>query len=146
MEEAQNGALIFAFYYADLSSERLKIPKRFMRKMEGRITGLVFLFDLSGSAWRIELIQQNGGFFLHHGYDGDLRFTVLISYKSLCEKEAAFRFGYSQACSNFEKYVYMERKRGREEAASSGNKLVDGATKKMRNGLSQFHSECIDEG
>ncbi|TQD79765.1 hypothetical protein C1H46_034689 [Malus baccata] len=70
------------------------------------------------------------------GYNGDLRFTVLISYKSLCEKEAAFRFGYSQASSNFEKYVYMERKKGREEAASSGNKLVDGATKKMKNGLS----------
>ncbi|CAN6689278.1 unnamed protein product [Malus baccata var. baccata] len=105
--------------------------------MEGRITGSVWLFDPSGSAWSIELIQQNGDLFLHHGYNGDLRFTVLISYKSLCEKEAAFRFGYSQASSNFEKYVYMERKRGREEAASSGNKLVDGATKKMKNGLAE---------
>ncbi|KAM1301808.1 hypothetical protein EV1_012837 [Malus domestica] len=36
----------------------------------------------------------------------------------------------------------MERKRGREEAASSGNKLVDGATKKMRNGLSQFQLDA----
>ncbi|KAM2307649.1 hypothetical protein ACFX1S_029961 [Malus domestica] len=82
--------------------------------------------------------------FLIFRYDGDLHFTVLIFYQSLCEKEATFCFGYSQASSNFEKYVYMERKRGREEAASSGNKLVDGATKKMRNGLSQFQSECIN--
>ncbi|XP_009364120.2 B3 domain-containing protein Os01g0723500 isoform X1 [Pyrus x bretschneideri] len=166
-EEAGNvrSPHFFAFYSADLSSERLKIPERFMRHMEGKTSGLVALFGPSGSAWSVELIEQNGGLFLHHGwpafvrdhyvecgdflifrYDGDLRFTVLIFDQSACEKEAAFRFGYGQDSRNFEKYMYMGRKRGREEVASSGNKLVDGAVKKIRNGSSQFRSECIGEG
>ncbi|KAM1526842.1 hypothetical protein ACFX11_016502 [Malus domestica] len=166
-EEARNvrSPHFFAFYSADLSSERLKIPERFMRHMEGRTSGLVSLFGPSGSEWSVELIQQNGGLFLHRGwpafvrdhyvecgdflifrYDGDLCFTVLIFDQSACEKEAAFRFGYGQDSRNFDKYMYMGRKRRREEVASSGNKLVDGAVKKIRNGSSQFRSECIDEG
>ncbi|KAL6295793.1 hypothetical protein ACE6H2_003935 [Prunus campanulata] len=150
----------FAFYSADLSSERLKIPERFMIHMEGRTSGLVSLFGPSGNAWNVDLIQKNGDLFFHHGwpafvrdhfvecgdflifrYDGELCFTVLIFDQSACEKEAAFHSECGQDSSNFEKY--MGRKRAREEAASSG-KLVDGVAKKMRDSSSE--EGCGHEG
>lgn len=131
-----------------------------MIHMEGRTSGLVSLFGPSGNAWNVDLIQQNGDLFFHHGwpafvrdhfvecgdflifrYDDELCFTVLIFDQSACEKEAAFHSEHGQDSSNFEKY--MGRKRGREEAASSG-KLVVGVAKKMRDSSSE--EGCGHEG
>ncbi|XP_004291931.1 PREDICTED: B3 domain-containing protein Os11g0197600-like [Fragaria vesca subsp. vesca] len=122
----------FAFFSADLSSDRLKIPERFMIHMEGRTSGVVVLSGPSGNVWNVHLIEQNGDLFFHYGwpafvrdhslecgdflifrYDGELHFTVQVFDQTACEKEAAFHTRCGQSSSYFEKLV--GRKRAREE-------------------------------
>ncbi|XP_062024097.1 putative B3 domain-containing protein Os03g0621600 [Rosa rugosa] len=135
----------FAFFSADLSSERLKIPERFMIHMEGRTSGIVVLSGPSGNAWNVHLIEQNGDLFFHFGwpafvrdhslecgdflifrYDGELRFTVQIFDQTACEKEAAFHSQCGQSSSYFEKLI--GRKRAREEGCGLDRLLFEEST------------------
>ncbi|EXB38619.1 B3 domain-containing protein [Morus notabilis] len=148
----------FAFYSANLSSERLKIPTKFMKRMEGKTSGSVSLEGPSGNTWQVDLVQQNGDLFLHYGwpafvrdhfvecgdflifrYDGDLHFTVQVFDQSACEKEAAFLSECNQDISD--KNLRQKRERG--DCMSSSDKIVQGVLKKMRESSSQLYSERI---
>ncbi|KAL9260078.1 B3 domain-containing protein [Drosera capensis] len=97
------------------SSDRLKVPTKFTRHMEGRTSGSVMITGPSGNSWKVELITNNTNLYLHDGwsvfvrdhsiqsgdslvfrYDGNLRFSVLIFDEGSCEKEDAFYASCSQ--------------------------------------------------
>ncbi|KAM3758347.1 hypothetical protein ACB098_01G036300 [Castanea mollissima] len=146
----------FDVYSAIFSSQRLKIPVRFVRHMKGRTSGLVTLEGPSGNRWHVKLIQQNDDLFLHQGwpefvmdhfiesgdflvfrYDGELHFTVQVFDKSSCEKEAAFHSECSQDPSDLGNS--MGQKRERDEGASPSDKIFEGVPKKLRGSSSQLH-------
>ncbi|PON70123.1 B3 DNA binding domain containing protein [Parasponia andersonii] len=148
----------FAFYSANLSAERLKIPSKFVRHMEGRSSGLVTLEGPSGKTWQVDLLQQNEDLFLRHGwpvfvrdnyvecgdflifrYDGELHFTVQVFDQSACEKEAAFHSECSQDICD----KNFGQKRAREDGMSSSDKIVEGVLKKMRESSSELGSQQI---
>ncbi|KAJ9674555.1 hypothetical protein PVL29_023850 [Vitis rotundifolia] len=150
----------FEVFQPDASSERLKIPSRFIKHMEGRTSGFVSLVGPSDNTWHVDLIQQNGDLFLHDGwpvfvrdhciecgdslvfrYDGNLHFTVQVFDRSSCEKEAAFHTKCSQDPGGLDDP--LRKKRERESPVVSKDKIFEGVPKKMRGSSCHVHSECI---
>ncbi|XP_057502923.1 B3 domain-containing protein Os01g0723500-like [Actinidia eriantha] len=140
------------------SSERLIIPSKFMKYLEGKASGTVSLVGPSGNTWHVELIQHNGNLFFHDGwpafvqdhaiergdalvfrYDGDLHFTVQVFDQSLCEKEAAFSAECTQDHGNSGKLLGWKRERV--YGASSLDDIVQGVPKKARG--SHAYSGCM---
>ncbi|GFP96558.1 B3 domain-containing protein os01g0723500 [Phtheirospermum japonicum] len=143
-----------------LCSERLNIPCNFVKYMEGRAQGTVLLVGPSGNIWYVELITVENGLFLNDGwadfvrdhflehgeamvfrYDGDLRFTVQIFDRSMCEKENAFTAESSQDLSKHG--IELMRKRDRERSALLYG-IFEGVPKKMRCSQTQSQSTCND--
>ncbi|KAK2969395.1 hypothetical protein RJ640_020338 [Escallonia rubra] len=141
------------------SSQRLKIPTKFNKYMEGKTSGTVSLAGPSGNTWNADLIQENGGLFISEGwvtfvkdhclergdslvvrYDGNLKFTVLVFDESSCEKEVASTAECHDGSSNFDKHIGKRRER---ECADLLDSIIESVPKKMRS--SQVHSECIQE-
>ncbi|GAV80341.1 B3 domain-containing protein [Cephalotus follicularis] len=130
-------------FSSNLSFERLRIPTRFVKHMEGKTCGSAALMGPSGDTWRVDLIKQDGDLYLHRGwsvfvrdncvesgdylvfrYDGELHFSVQVFDQSACEKEAAFNSKCSQDCG---------KKREWEEAADVCLDIViEGVQKKLR--------------
>ncbi|KAM6561525.1 hypothetical protein CsatA_030764 [Cannabis sativa] len=148
----------YAFYSSHLSAEQLKIPTKFMKHLEGRSSGSVALEGPSGKTWLVNLIQNNGDLFLHHGwptfvrdnyvecgdflifrYDRELHFTVQIFDQSACEKEVAF---HSKCSQNFHDQD-LGKKRVREDGISSSDRIVEGVLKKMREGSPELYPDRI---
>ncbi|KAL3734785.1 hypothetical protein ACJRO7_024028 [Eucalyptus globulus] len=105
----------FEIYSSSVSSRRLKIPDKFVKHMEGWMSGLALLEGPSGNTWHVELIEENHELFLNSGWhsfirdhsivsgdllvfrhDGNLHFYVQVFEQSSCEKEAAFHAMCSQ--------------------------------------------------
>lgn len=140
------------------SSERLKIPSRFIKHLEDKTSGTVSLLGPSGNTWHVDLIQFNDNLFFHDGwaafvqdhfmvhgdtmvfrYDGSLRFTVQVFDHSSCEKEAAFNAECSQDPNHFDEL--MGRKRDRVGGDSFLDGIFEHVPKKIRG--SQVNSEYI---
>ncbi|XP_052189324.1 B3 domain-containing protein Os01g0723500-like [Diospyros lotus] len=139
------------------SSERLKVPSRFVKHMgSSRTSRTVSLVGPSGNTWLVDLIPYNDNLFFDYGwpafvqdhflesgdamvfgYDGNLQFTVQIFDQSSCEKEAALTAECSQDHGHLDKA--MRRKRERMDAVSSLDNIVEGMPKKLRE--SQVKSE-----
>lgn len=117
-----------------LSSEQLKIPIKFIERLEGRTFGSVSLIGPSGNTWHVDLIQQNDILFFHDGwseflrdhfiengdtlvfrYDGTLQFTVQVFDQNACEKDAAFHAECTQHPSN------LDKKNGEKERKGEGS-------------------------
>ncbi|XP_022976045.1 B3 domain-containing protein Os11g0197600-like [Cucurbita maxima] len=142
----------YTFYSSTLSSERLKLPSKFIRYLEEIIVRSVTLIGPSGQTWLVNLIQQNDDLFFCDGwptfardhaldcgdflvfrYDDELHFTVQIFDESTCEKEGAFHSQCSQDNTG--------HKRNREEDNSSPQTCAEAVAKKMRS-IFDVHSEC----
>lgn len=139
-----------------LNSEKLKIPSKFIKHVEGRASETAILVGPSGNSWPVDLIQQDDGLFFHNGwdsfvkdhcleigdslvfrYDGDLHFTVQAFDDSLCEKEAAYNADCSQGATNLYNLALKKRDRGNSVLLDC---IVEGVPKKMRS--TQIPSEC----
>ncbi|EEF52478.1 conserved hypothetical protein [Ricinus communis] len=129
----------FEIFSSNLSSDRLRIPARFTRHLEGRTSGSVSLTGPSGNIWTVNLIQQSEDIFFDHGwpvfvkdhfiacgdlllfrFDGELCFTVQVFDQSKCEKEAAFHSKCTQNPIQF--YISIGQKRERDDGDDDGNK------------------------
>ncbi|XP_059279245.1 putative B3 domain-containing protein Os03g0621600 isoform X1 [Lycium ferocissimum] len=131
-----------------MNSEKMKIPSKFIKHMEGRAPGTALLVGPSGNSWPVDLIQRDDGLFFHNGwvsfvndhcletgdslvfrYDGDLHFTVQAFDESSCEKEAAYNADCSQAATNLYNLALRKRDRGNSALLDC---IVEGVPKKMR--------------
>ncbi|KAL2498316.1 B3 domain-containing transcription factor VRN1 [Abeliophyllum distichum] len=140
-----------------LCCEKLNIPSKFIKHVEGSASGTASLVGPSGNTWYADFILLGDSLFFHDGwaafvrdhfleqgdtlvfrYDGDLHFTVQVFDKSLCEKESAFSAASSQDLSNYNSHVVKKRDR---ESFSFLDSIVVGIPKKIRS--SQMHSECL---
>lgn len=139
----------------NISFDKLKIPSKFSKHVEGKTSGTVSLTGPSGNTWHADLAQQSDGLYILDGwaafvrdhflengdslvfrYDGNLHFTVQIFDQSSCEKETAFSAECHQDLSIFDQH--FGKKRDREYASLLSN-MVDGVPKKPR--TSQSHHE-----
>ncbi|CAN4092782.1 unnamed protein product [Withania somnifera] len=139
-----------------LNSEKLKIPPKFIKHMEGRASGPAVLVGPSGNSWPVNLIQQDDGLFFHSGwvsfvkdhcletgdslvfrYDGDLHFNVQAFDESSCEKQAAYNADCSQGATNLCNLALKKRDRGNSVSLDC---IVEGVPKKMRS--TQIPSGC----
>lgn len=139
----------------NISFDKLKIPSKFGKHLEGKTCGTVSLMGPSGNTWHADLAQQSDGLFILDGwaafvrdhflengdslvfrYDGNLHFTVQIFDQSSCEKETAFSAECHQDLSIFDQHFGKKRER---EYASLLSNMVDGVPKKPRS--SQSHNE-----
>lgn len=135
-------------FLPNLSSERLKIPSKFIRHLAGKTSGFVSLTGPSGSSWHVGLIEHNGHLYLDDGwpafvkdhsiecgdslvfgYDGNLDFTVQIFDQTSCEKEETFYAKCSQELSDLSRNLANKRERDGEAAFSSvfGEKRMRGS-------------------
>ncbi|KAI3684778.1 hypothetical protein L6452_34004 [Arctium lappa] len=140
----------------NISFDKLKIPSKFGKHLEGKTAGTVSLMGPSGNTWHADLADQTDGLFILDGwaafvrdhflengdslvfrYDGNLHFTVQIFDQSSCEKETAFSAECHQDLSIFDQHFGKKRER---EYATMLTNMVDGVPKKARS--SQVHSEC----
>ncbi|KAL9264551.1 B3 domain-containing protein [Drosera capensis] len=132
-------------FLPSLSSHRLKLPLKFVWRMEGTRSGLVSLMGPSGNSWGVDLVDHEGDLYLENGweafvedhslqcgdslvfrYDGGLHFTVQIFDESACEKEKAF----SAKCSRGPSLCHgMGMKRQREEE-SPFSSVMDGMSRR----------------
>ncbi|KAJ0795446.1 putative transcription factor B3-Domain family [Helianthus annuus] len=134
----------------NLSIHKLKIPSKFVKHLEGKTTGTVYLTGPSGNTWHADLAQETDGLFILNGwasfvrdhflengdslvfrYDGNLHFTLQIFDQSSCEKETAFSAECHQDLSIFDQHFGKKRERER-EYASLFNNAVDCVPKKAR--------------
>lgn len=132
----------------NISFDKLKIPSKFVKHLEGKSTGTVSLMGPSGNTWHADLTQQSDGLSIVDGwttfvrdhllengdslvfrYDGNLQFTVQIFDQSSCEKETAFSAECHQDLSIFDQH--FGKKREREYALLLSN-TVDSVSKKAR--------------
>lgn len=135
----------YEVFSSAFSSHRLKIPDRFVCRMEGWTYGSVLLTGPSGNVWTVQLIKQDDDLFFHHGwmtfvgdhqlecgdllvfrYEGDLRFTVQVFDKDTCEKETAFLSECSQNSCEIDNSKGQKRDA---EENSSLDIVVDGVPK-----------------
>lgn len=139
----------------NISFDKLKIPSKFGKHLEGKTSGTVSLMGPSGNTWHADLAQQTDGLYILDGwaafvrdhflengdslvfrYDGNLHFTLQIFDQSSCEKETAFSAECHQDLSIFDQHFGKKRER---EYASLLSNMVDGVPKKPRS--SQSHNE-----
>ncbi|GAB2218326.1 hypothetical protein Droror1_Dr00001546 [Drosera rotundifolia] len=125
-------------FLPSLSSHRLKLPLKFVWRMEGIRSGLVSLMGPSGNSWEVDLVNHEGDLYLEHGwdafvkdhslqcgdslvfsYDGGLKFTLQIFDESACEKEEAFYATCSQGPSQCRRMSGMKRQREEDSPFSS---------------------------
>ncbi|KAK1436567.1 hypothetical protein QVD17_02348 [Tagetes erecta] len=135
------------------SIDKLKIPSKFVKHLEGKTAGTVYLVGPSGNTWHADLAQETDGLFILNGwgtfvrdhflesgdslvirYDGDMHFTIQIFDESSCEKETAFSAECHQDLSIFDQHFGKKRER---EYASLFTNTVDSVPKKPRS--SQAH-------
>lgn len=147
-------------FQPDSSSERLKLPCKFIKHLEGKTSGSVLLIGPSEKIWHVDLIQQNDSLFFHNGwpefvrdhfiecgdmlvfrYDGSLQFTVQVFDQSACEKEGAYHANCSQDPRNIDKNMGKKRERVHETASS--DIFVEAEPKKMKTQSSEVNLECI---
>lgn len=133
-------------FLPNLSSNRLKVPSKFVKHLGGRTSGSLSLVGPSGNIWHVNLFEYNGHLFFQDGwstfvkdhsiecgdslvfeYDGDSNFTVQIFDQSSCEKDEAFYANCTQLAS--ECCENLGKKRERDVEAP---KLKIVAEKKMR--------------
>ncbi|CAH1442773.1 unnamed protein product [Lactuca virosa] len=105
----------------NISFDKLKIPSKFGKHLEGKTSGTVSLMGPSGNTWHADLAQQS---------------DVQIFDQSSCEKETAFSAECHQDLSIFDQHFGKKRER---EYASLLSNMVDGVPKKPRS--SQSHNE-----
>ncbi|XP_015071384.1 B3 domain-containing protein Os01g0723500-like isoform X1 [Solanum pennellii] len=139
-----------------MNSEKLKIPSKFIKHMEGGDSGTIVLVGPSGNAWPVDLIQQDDGLFFNNGwvsfvkdhcletgdslvfrYDGDLHFTVQVFDESSCEKEASYNADCSQGATDLYNLALKKRDRGNSVLLDC---MVEGVPKKMKS--TEIPSEC----
>ncbi|CAK9317199.1 unnamed protein product [Citrullus colocynthis] len=145
----------YTSYSSTLTSERLKLPLKFVKHLEEIIGRSVVLIGPSGKTWLVNLIQQNDDLFFCDGwptfardhalecgdflvfrYDGELHFNVQVFDQSACEKEGSFHSQCSQDKTG--------HKRDREEDHSSPETCEEAVAKKMRS-IFDVHSDCSRE-
>lgn len=143
-------------FNSSLNSEKLIIPSKFIKHMEGRDSGIAVLVGPSGNSWPVDLIQQDDGLFFHNGwvsfvkdhcletgdslvfrYDGDLHFTVQAFDESSCEKEGAYNADCSQGATNLFNLALKKRDRVNSVLLDC---IAEGVPKKMRS--TRNPSEC----
>ncbi|GAB4839379.1 hypothetical protein Ancab_028903 [Ancistrocladus abbreviatus] len=146
-------------FLPNLSSEKLRVPLKFIRHMEGRTSGKVSLTGPSGNTWCVHLIKHNDDLYFRDGwptfvrdhfiqcgdslvfrYDGNLRFTVQIFDGSSCEKEEAFYARCSEKLYDCRRNTGSKRAREKEAASSHG--VRDGLLKRMRRIFCPVMLEC----
>ncbi|KAL8232163.1 hypothetical protein R6Q57_001941 [Mikania cordata] len=137
----------------NISIDKQKIPSKFVKHLEGKTTGTVYLMGPSGNTWHADLAQETDGLFIFNGweafvrdhflengdslvfrYDGDLHFTLQIFDQSYCEKETAFYAECHQDLSIFDQHFGKKRER---EYASLFTNTGDCVPKRPRS--SQAH-------
>lgn len=140
-----------------LCCEKLNIPFRFIKHVEGSGLGMASILGPSGNTWYADIILLGDRLFFHDGwaafvkdhfleqgdtlvfrYDGDLHFTVQVFDRSLCEKESAFSAASSQDLSNYGSHEAKKRDR---ESSGYLDSIMEGVPKKIRS--SKMHSECL---
>lgn len=139
-----------------MNSEKLKIPSKFIKHMEGRTSEATVLVGPSGNSWPVDLIHEDDGLFFHNGwvsfvkdhcletgdslvfrYDGDLHFTVQVFDEGSCEKESSYNADCSEGATDLYNLALKKRDRGNSVSLDC---IVEGVPKKMRN--TQVPSEC----
>lgn len=142
----------YEVYSSAFSSHRLKIPDRFVCRMEGWTYGSVLVTGPSGNVWTVQLIKQDDDLFLHHGwstfvgdhqlecgdllvfrYEGDLRFTVQVFDKDACEKETAFL----SECSQNSCDIHHSKGQKRDPKENSSLDIVVDGVPRMRGGTNE---------
>ncbi|KAI7752152.1 hypothetical protein M8C21_020400 [Ambrosia artemisiifolia] len=132
----------------NISFDKLKIPSKFVKHLEGKTSGTVYLVGPSGNTWHADLAQETDGLFILNGwtafvrdhflengdslvfrYDDNLHFTLQIFDQSCCEKETAFSAECHQDLSIFDQHFGKKRDR---EYASWLSSTVDFVPKKPR--------------
>ncbi|KAK9053879.1 hypothetical protein SSX86_024954 [Deinandra increscens subsp. villosa] len=132
----------------NISIDKLKIPSKFHKYLEGKTSGTVYLMGPSGSTWHADLARETDGLFILNGwgtfvrdhflesgdslvfrYDGNLHFTLQIFDQSSCEKETAFSAECHQDLSIFDQHFGKKRER---EYAPLFTNTVDYVPKKPR--------------
>nr|XP_043636926.1 B3 domain-containing protein Os01g0723500-like [Erigeron canadensis] len=135
-------------YNSSISHDKLKIPSKFDKHLEGKTSGTISLKGPSGNTWQADLGEQSDGLYILDGweafvrdhylengdclvfrYDGNLHFTLQIFDQSACEKETAFSAECHQDLSIFDQH--FGKKREREHASLLSHK-VDSVPKKAR--------------
>ncbi|XP_031127344.1 B3 domain-containing protein Os01g0723500-like isoform X1 [Ipomoea triloba] len=143
-----------------ISSEKLKIPSKFAKHMDGVTSGTASLVGPSGNTWYVGVSQLDGGLFFHDGwtifvkdhcleygdslvfrYDGDFHFHVQVFDEGSCEKEVAFCADCSQDVTNFENHAIKKRDR---KSLGLLDCIAEGVPKRMRS--TEIHSECQTSG
>ncbi|CAN4122752.1 unnamed protein product [Withania somnifera] len=155
MEDSRRPHFLVGFN-SSMNSEKLRIPLKFIKHIEGRASATAVLLGPSGNSWLVDLIQQDDGLFFFNGwasfvkdhcletgdslvfrYDSDLHFTVQAFDESSCEKEAAYNADCSQGATNLYNLALKKRDRGNSILLDC---IVEGVPKKMRS--TQIPSEC----
>lgn len=141
-----------------ISFDKLRIPSKFVKHLEGKASGTVSLMGPSGNTWHADLAHQTDGVFILDGwtafvrdhflengdslvfrYDGNLHFTIQIFDQSSCEKETAFSAECHQDLSIFDQHFGKKRER---EYASLVSNIVDAVPKKPRSSQSTIDGQC----
>ncbi|KAI3773828.1 hypothetical protein L1987_48364 [Smallanthus sonchifolius] len=150
---ARRSHFIIKAFNPNTSIDKLKIPSKFVKHLEGKTNGTVYLMGPSGNTWHADLVQETDGLFILNGwgtfvrdhflengdslvfrYDDNLHFSLQIFDQSTCEKETAFSAECHQDLSIFDQHFGKKRER---EYASLFANTVDCVPKKPRS--SQAH-------
>ncbi|XP_076903299.1 B3 domain-containing protein Os11g0197600-like isoform X2 [Bidens hawaiensis] len=134
---------------------KLKLPSKFIKHLEGKTTGTVYLTGPSGNTWHADLAQEPDGLFILNGwatfvrdhflengdtlifkYDGNLSFTLQIFDQSCCQKETAFSAECHQDLSIFDQHFGKKRDH---ECANLFNNMGDCVPKKPRSSQVEMH-------
>lgn len=146
-------------FLPNMSSDRLKVPSKFVEHLEDRTSRSLSLIGPSGNIWHVDMIEYNGHLFFRDGwptfvkdhsiqcgdtlvfrYDGNSNFTVQIFDQSSCEKDEAFYANCSQG--SFECNENSKKKRDRDMEASMLNLVAE---KKIRDSWVPVHLDLLAE-
>ncbi|KAJ3671734.1 hypothetical protein LUZ60_007813 [Juncus effusus] len=110
------GRCFFKIFFADQSSQKLRIPPAFRQQISAKSVGTVTLKGPSGYKWKVDLVQSSKKeFYFQTGWEifvsdhslktsdmllfkqeGIRDFSVQVFDKSACEKESAFQANPNQ--------------------------------------------------
>ncbi|CAO2817812.1 unnamed protein product [Amaranthus hypochondriacus] len=144
-------------FLPNLSSNRLKVPSKFVEHLGDRKSGSLSLTGPSGNIWQVDLFEYSGHLFFRDGwptfvkdhsiqcgdtlvfrYDGNLRFTVKIFDETSCEKDEAFLAHCTQGASECDDNLRKKRERDTEASLVKSD-----SEKKMRGSWVPVHEDSL---
>ncbi|KAI3802370.1 hypothetical protein L1987_30502 [Smallanthus sonchifolius] len=79
---------IFKAFNPNISIDKLKIPSKFVKHLEGKTNGTIYLMGPSGNTWHADLVQETDGLFILNGWGTFVRDHFLENEDSLWLRES----------------------------------------------------------